>query len=77
MHGKHLAGIACRKPCQADVHTNYAPRVCSAVQSSLTLCDLMDCSLPYSSVHGILQARILEWVAMPSCRGSSQPKDRT
>ena len=37
----------------------------------------MDCSLPGSSVHGILQARILEWVAMPTSRGSSQPRDRT
>ena len=43
----------------------------------LTLCDLMDCSLPDSSVHGILQARVLEWVATPSSRGSSQPRDRT
>ena len=42
-----------------------------------TLCDPMDCSLPGSSVHGILQARVLEWVAMPFSRGSSQPKDRT
>ena len=37
----------------------------------------MDYSPPGSSVHGILQARILEWVAMPSYRGSSQPRDRT
>ena len=37
----------------------------------------MDCSLPGSSVHGILQARILEWVAMPSLRGSSWPRDWT
>jgi len=37
----------------------------------LTLCDPMDCSPPGSSVHGILQARILEWVAMPSSRRSS------
>ena len=36
-------------------------------------CNPMDCSPPGSSVHGILQARILEWVAMPSSRGSSQP----
>ena len=36
----------------------------------LTLCDSMDCSPPGSSVHGILQARILEWVAMPFSRGS-------
>ena len=47
------------------------------LQSSLTLCDPMDHSLPESSVHGIFQARILEWVAMPSSRGSSQPKDGT
>ena len=37
----------------------------------------MGCSLPGSSVHGILQARMLEWVAMPSSRGSSGPRDRT
>ena len=37
----------------------------------------MDCSPPGSSVHGILQARMLEWVAMPSSRGSSRPRDRT
>ena len=37
----------------------------------------MDCNPPASSVHGILQARILQWVAMPSSRGSSQPKDGT
>ena len=41
-------------------------------QSCLTLCDPMDCSPPGSSVHGILQARTLEWVAMPSSTGSSQ-----
>ena len=40
-------------------------------QSCPTLCDHMDCSLPGSSVLGILQARILEWVAISSCRGSS------
>ena len=46
-------------------------------QSFLTLCDPMDCSLPGSSVLGILQAEILEWVAIPFCRASSQPRDRT
>ena len=46
-------------------------------QSCLTLCDPMDYSPPGSSVHGILQATILEWVAMPSSRGSSQPRDQT
>ena len=49
----------------------------SVIKSCLTLCDPMDCSPPGSSVHGILQARILEWVAMPSCRGSSWPRNRT
>ena len=46
-------------------------------QSCLTLCNRMDCSPPGSSVHRILQARILEWVAMPSSRGSSQPRYQT
>ena len=46
-------------------------------QSCLTLCDAMDCRSPGSSVHGILQVRILEWVAMLSSRGSSQPRDET
>ena len=40
-------------------------------------CDPMDCSPPDSSVHGILQARILEWISMPSSRGSSRPRDWT
>ena len=44
--------------------------------SCLTLCDPMDCSLPGSSVQEILQARILEWVAISFFRGSSQPRDR-
>ena len=44
--------------------------------SRVWLCIPKDCSLPGSSVHGILQASILEWVAMPSSRGSSQPKDQ-
>ena len=52
--------------------------VCAkSLQSCLTLCDPMDCSPPGSPVHGILQARILEWVAMPSSRGSSPPRDET
>ena len=46
-------------------------------QSCPTLCDPVDCSLPGSSVHGILQARILEWVAIAFSRGSSQPRDWT
>ena len=45
-------------------------------QSCLTLCDPMDCSLPGSSIHGIFQARVLEWVAISFSRGSSWPRDR-
>ena len=47
------------------------------LQSCPTLCNPMDYSPPGSSVHGILQARILEWVPKPSSRGSSQPRDQT
>ena len=43
----------------------------------LTFCDPKDCSLPGSSVHGISQARILEWVAISFSRGSFRPRDRT
>ena len=46
------------------------------LQSCPTLCEPMNYSLPVSSVHGILQARILEWVAMPSSRGSSGHRDQ-
>ena len=48
-----------------------------AAQVSPTLCHPMDCSPPGFSVHGIVQARILEWVAISSSRGSSQPRDWT
>ena len=50
-------------------------RVCSLAQLCLTLCNPMDCSLLGSSVRVILQARILELVALSFSRGSSQPKD--
>ena len=45
-------------------------------QSCPTLSDPMDCSSPGSSVHGILQARILEWIAIPFSGESSQPRDQ-
>jgi len=44
-------------------------------QSCPTLCDVMDCSLPGSCIHGILQARILERIPIPFSRGSSRPRD--
>ena len=50
---------------------------CVHAQLCPTLCDPIDCNLPGSSVHRILQARILEWVAISSYRGSSLPRDRT
>ena len=46
-------------------------------QTSPSLCNSVDCNLPGSSVHGILQARILEWVTVPFSRGSSQARDQT
>ena len=47
------------------------------LQSCLTLLNSMACSPPGSSVHGILQATVLEWVAMPFSGGSAQPRDQT
>ena len=58
----------------------HAKHVCmhaKSVQSRPTLCNPMDCSLPGSSVHGIIQARILEGVAMSSSKGSVWPRDQT
>ena len=54
----------------------YSTGESEVVQSCLILCDPVDCSPPGSSIHGILQARILEWVAISFSRRSSQPRDR-
>ena len=51
--------------------------MCVCAQSCPTLCGLTDCRSPGSSVHGISQARILEWIAISFSRGSSQPRDQT
>ena len=58
---------------QLGVHTMAT----LSARSRPTLCDPTDGSPPGSSVHGILQARILEWVAIFYSRGSSQPRDQT
>ena len=60
-------------------NTNYLLDLVSSkvAQSCPTLCSPMDCSLPGSSVHGIFQARVLEWVAISFSRGSSRPRDWT
>ena len=54
---------------------NIKARVSEVTQSCLTLCDPMDCSPPGSSVHGIFQARILEWVAISFSRPELTPKE--
>ena len=62
--------------CSFSFTIYFLPTVLVA-QSCPTLCDPIDCSPPGSSVHGILQARILEWVAVSFPRGSSGPRDQT
>ena len=59
------------------MHCVYACVCAHLLQSRWTLCNLMDCGLLGSSVHGILQARILECIAMPSSKGSSWPRNWT
>ena len=54
-------------------NTDLLPAAAELLQLCWNLCSSMDCNLPGSSVHGILQARILEWVAMPSSRGLPDP----
>ena len=61
---------------ESPIHIHTVVR-CFVAQSCPTLCDPVDCSPQSSSVHGILQARIPEWVAMPSSTRSSRPRDRT
>ena len=59
------------------VYGNKKMKESAVTQSCPTLCHPMDCSPPGSSVHGVLQAKILGWVAIPFSRGSSQPWDHT
>ena len=58
-------------------HPGSPETTCVHAQSCLTLCESMNVACQGSSVHGIFQARILEWLAIFSSRGSSQPRDRT
>ena len=61
-----------------EIGPEYSEELISEVaQWCLTLCDPMDCSLPGSSIHGIFQARILQWVAISFSKRSSQPRDWT
>ena len=59
----------------SDSTTSKLNICCLVAKLCLTLCDPMDCSPPGSSVHGMSQARILEWVTISSSRGSSHPRD--
>ena len=63
--------MSCKKYFGVFQHSTSLTQLC------LTLWDPMDCSPPGSSLHGILQARILEWVAISFSRGSSRPRDQT
>ena len=60
---------------QGRIASQSGYNIVLVTQLCLTLCHTMDCSPQVSSVHGIPQARILEWVAIPFSRGSSQPRD--
>ena len=61
----------------AIIYLTVCVSMCLVSQSCLTLCNPMDCSLPGSSVHGIFQAIVLEWIAISFSKESSQPRDRT
>ena len=63
--------------CHFLLHCMKVKSESEVAQSCSTLCNPVVCSPPGFSVHGILQARILEWVAVSSSRGSSRPKDQT
>ena len=69
----HTVIEAAKSVCCLQVEVKWT----EVAQSCLILCDPMDCSLPGSSVHGIFQAIVLEWVAISFSRGSSWPRDRT
>jgi len=69
-------GRACSLPLVPPGKSLLNSSVVLVTQSCLNLCDPIDCIPPGSSVHGILQARILAWIAIPFFKGSSWPRDR-
>ena len=77
VQGLTVRGFYSKMLTMTYVVTGWVCVCAKSLQWCLTLWDSMDCSQPVSSVRGILKARILEWVAMPSSRGSSPVKDRT
>ena len=75
---KQVNMLVCLWPARCSVHISITHVACVLVALSyLTLYDSTGCSPPGSSVHGILQARILEWIVFPFSRGFSWPKDWT
>ena len=78
-HNTHLTGNCemSEKIMKVEIFCEVVSEVKWKAFSHVRLCDTTDCSPPDSSVHGILQARILEWVAMPFSRGSSWAEDGT
>ena len=72
--GAVILSVLCLRPRGRQTGAHACTLCCF---SRVRLCDPMDYSPPGSSVHGILRAGILEWVAMPSSRESSQPRDQT
>ena len=82
MDMEQQTGSKLRKEFVEDVYCHpayltYIHSESEVAQSCPTLCEPMDCSLPGSSVHGIFQAIVLEWIAISFSRGSSWPRDRT
>ena len=71
--------IPCMRAPPSSDHLSKAPPPSEGEVAQLcpTRCSPMDCSLPGSSIHGIFQARVLEWVAISFSTGSSRPRDRT
>ena len=74
---KSHTGLPAWDPCHGRTNPNHIWKWSEVAQLCPTLCDPVDCIPPGSSIHGILQARILEWAAISFCRGSCQPRDRT
>ena len=65
------------RPLEATMFIGRCESESEVAQSYPTLCNSMDCSLPGSSVHGIFQAIVLEWIAISFSKRSSQPRDLT
>ena len=76
-HLMRSTGLPCTPQPMQSCPSSLASSLCVCAQAHLTLCDPMDWSPPDSSVREIFLARILEWVAMPSFRGSSWSRDQT